>query len=161
MPVIAAQLVAKVGIEGDLETKARLDSVGKKVDETSAGFGNKLGSALKMGMLVAGTAVLALGVSAVKMAGDFNAGLTTLVTGAGESQKNLALVHDKMLQISVATGTLTDSLVQGEYMINSTGQRGAQALATLKDVAEGAKVGVADLGTMANATTTIMTDFAD
>lgn len=160
MPIIAASLVAKVEVSGDTETKAKLDSVGKKVDDTSKGFRDKLGSDLKLGMLAAGAAIVGLGVSAVKMAGDFNAGLTTLVTGAGELPKNLGLVHDQMLQISTATGTMTQDLVAGEYMVNSAGQKGTQALTTLKDAAEGAKVGAASLQDVANGVTTEMTDYA-
>ena len=103
MSIQSAMLVAKVAVEGDLEAKAKLQSVGKTVDDTSKGFRDKLGNDLKLGLLVAGAATVALGVSALKMAGDYNAGLTTLVTGAGEAQKNLKLVHDGLLQMSVDT----------------------------------------------------------
>ncbi len=160
MPVIAAQLVAKVAVEGDAEAKAKLDSVHKKVDETSKGFTDKLGTALKTGLLVGGAALVALGAHSLKMAGDFQAGLTSLVTGAGELPQNLKLVHDKMLQISADTGTMTDALVQGEYLIDSAGQKGAQALDTLAKSAMGAKVGAASLQDVANGVTTEMTDYA-
>ncbi len=159
MSIQAAQLIAKVEVSGDVETKARLDAVGRKVDEASTGFG-ALGNALRLGLLVAGTAVVGLGAASIKMAGDFNAGLTTLVTGAGESKKNLQLIHDGILAMSPAVGQLTRDLIAGAYMIESSGQRGAQALNTLRDAAEGAKVGAASLADVANGVTTEMTDYA-
>src|SRR4029077_8521193 len=92
--------------------------------------------------------------------GDFNAGLTTLVTGAGESKKNLQLIHDGILAMSPDVGQMTDNLIAGEYMIESAGQHGVQALNTLRDAAEGAKVGAASLADVANGVTTEMTDYA-
>src|SRR5262249_41214254 len=63
--------------------------------------------------------------------------------------------------LATDTGTSTKQLTDGMYMIESAGYHGAQGLDVLKAAAEGAKVGNADLGTVANGITTIMTDFAD
>lgn len=122
-----------------------------------------------LGVAVAaiGAAAVMTGVQAVKMAANFQSGLTTLVTGAGESQKNLGLISDGILNMAVTTGTSTQQLISGMYMIDSAtsnlGQQGdtaAKRLQILQAVAEGSKVGVADMGTVANATTTIMADYA-
>lgn len=156
MAIVASQLIAKVGVEGDTEAKARLESVGKTSDATSSSMGDKLLGAT----MLAGAGLLALGVKAAQMAGNFQAGLTSLVTGAGESAKNIKLVGDSLLQMSVDTGTSTDQLISGMYMIESAGYHGAAGLAVLQAAAEGAKVGNADLGTVADGVTTIMTDYA-
>ena len=117
--------------------------------------------AMIMPLGIAAAAVVGIGAAAIHMAGDFQSGLTSLVTGAGESQSNLQMIHDGILQMSVDTGESTTQLVDGMYMIESSGEHGAQALATLQAAAEGAKVGNADLGTVADATTTILNDFGN
>jgi TP901 family phage tail tape measure protein len=128
---------------------------------TSALGKNGLGGALLgVGIAAAGMAV-GIGTQAVKAAGDFQQQITALSTGAGESQKNLKMVSDGILAMAVPTGTTTKQLTDGMYMIESAGYHGAAGLDILKNAAEGAKVGNADLGTVANATTTIMTDFSD
>ena len=107
------------------------------------------------------TAVVAgVGIAATKMAGDFQAGITSLATGAGESQANLQMVSDAILKMATDTGTSTSQLISGMYMIESAGYHGAAGLAVLQAAAEGAKVGNADLGTVADAVTTVMKDYA-
>lgn len=101
-------------------------------------------------------AIVAGSVLAVKSAATFQESLTQLVTGAGESQKNLALVSQGMLQLAVQTGTTTQQLSSGMYMIESAGFHGAQGLLVLKAAAEGAKVGNANLGDVANALTSVL-----
>src|SRR5690242_1869361 len=66
-------------------------------------------------------AVGAVGIASTVMAGNFQAGLTSLVTGAGESQKNLQMVSDGILQMANDTGTSTKQLIAGLYMIESGG----------------------------------------
>src|SRR5579859_1931727 len=103
--------------------------------------------------------VVGIGVAVTKMAGDFQAGMTSLVTGAGESSSNIKLVSDGILKMAVDTGTSTQQLTDGMYMIESAGFHGKAGLDVLRAAAEGAKVGNADLGVVADATTTILKDF--
>ena len=126
---------------------------------SALGSGGLTAALAATGVAAAGLAV-GFGVTAVKAAGDFQSSLTTLVTGAGEAQSNLGLVSDGILKMAVDTGTSTKQLTDGMYMIESAGYHGAQGLSVLKAAAMGAKVGNADLGTVADATTTIMTDFS-
>jgi TP901 family phage tail tape measure protein len=108
-----------------------------------------------------GLAALGVGAASVKMAGDFQASMTALVTGAGESQKNIGMVSQGILNLATQTGTSTKQLADGMYMIESAGYHGATALSVLQAAAEGAKVGNADLGVVADGVTTIMTDYAN
>jgi TP901 family phage tail tape measure protein len=126
----------------------------------SIGSGNGVVGALGAVGLAAGATAIGLGVVATKAAGDFQSGLTTLVTGAGEAQSNIKMVGDGILKMANDTGTSTKQLVDGMYMIESAGYHGAAGLDVLKNAAMGAKVGAADLGTVANGVTTIMTDFS-
>lgn len=99
------------------------------------------------------------GVASVKAAGDFQQSMKSLVTGAGEAQGNLATVSAGVLKMATDTGTSTDQLSKGLYLLESSGKHGADGLLTLKAAAEGAKVGNADLAVTANALSTIMTDY--
>lgn len=106
------------------------------------------------------TAVIAgIGIAATHMAGDFQAGLESLVTGAGESQAALGMINTRLLQMAQYTGTSTTDLINGLYLIESAGYHGAAGLQVLQAAAEGAKVGNADLATVANAVTTVLTDY--
>jgi TP901 family phage tail tape measure protein len=86
--------------------------------------------------------------------------MTQLVTGAGESEKNIGMVSDGILSLAVQTGSTTKDLAAGMYMIESAGYHGAKGLDVLKAAAEGAKVGNASLADVANGVTTAMTDYA-
>jgi TP901 family phage tail tape measure protein len=127
-----------------------------KVASASSGSGfSKLG-------LGAAAAAVGIGIVAdktVKAAVEYQTQLTDLVTGAGESEKNVGMIGKSLLTMAEDTGTSTTQLTSGLFMIESAGYHGAAGLSVLKAAAEGAKVGNADLGTVSDATTTIMKDF--
>ena len=124
--------------------------------KAGATFKSAVGELSKIGVATLG----AVGVASIKMAADFQEGLTTLVTGAGESERNLKMVGEGIKTIAVTSGTSTAELIKGMYMIESAGYHGSAGLRVLQAAAEGAKVGNADLGAVANAVTTVMTDYA-
>ncbi len=103
--------------------------------------------------------IVGIAVAAVKMAGDFDASMTRLVTSAGESEANLAQVSAGVLKIATDTGTSTTQLAQAMYIVESGGQHGAAGLEVLKAAAQGAKTENADLATVADAVTSAMTDY--
>lgn len=130
---------------------------------TSAAEGGGLASVLAAGLklvavgaLAVGAAAIAGGAMAVKMAADFQQSMTQLVTGAGESEANIAMVSQGILQMAGQVGLSAQQLAQGMYMIESAGFHGAAGLAVLKASAEGARVGGADMATVANAVTSAL-----
>lgn len=156
MSISASQLVAMVQVQG--ASQAVRDLVG--VGAASDGAGDRLKSLAVGGALLAGGALVGLGVKSLKMAGDFQSSSETLVTGAGEMQSSLDMVRQGMLKTATDTGTSTDELVSGMFEIESAGQHGKKGLETLTDAAEGARVGAASLADVANGVTTEMTDYA-
>jgi len=122
----------------------------------SASRGMKL---LSAGGGIAALAVAAISYESVKAAGNFQSLTEHLVTDAGESAKNLSMIRNGMLQLSVATGTTTTQMAAGMYHIESAGYHGQAALNVLKTAAEGAKVGGADLDTIGQALTGTMNAF--
>lgn len=156
MSITAAQLTANISVLGADQAKAQLAGMGDSVNSTGSIMKTVLGGAA----LAAGAAVVGFGIQSVKAAGDFQSSMTSLVTGAGESKSNLKLVSDGILDMATKTGTSTQQLTSGMYMIESAGFHGAAGLSVLQAAAEGAKVGNADLGTVAGAVTTVMHDYA-
>jgi TP901 family phage tail tape measure protein len=139
---------------------SNVQSVVSGVTQTLKGLtgGSALGGVVTAGAAAA-AAVVGIGVAAVKSAGDFQQSMTQLVTGAGEAQSNIKQVSAGILQLSTATGTSTKDLSAAMYEIESSGQHGAAGLQVLKAAAEGARVGNADLDTVAKALTTTLTDY--
>ena len=134
---------------------AKMTAFGAKADATNArltSMANKASTAIV-------GAGLAAAVVSVKMAANFQEAMTTLVTGAGESEKNLKMVGDGILNLAGVVGQTPKALAEGMYLIESAGYHGARGLAILKASAEGAAVGSAQMATVANAVTTAMTDY--
>lgn len=113
------------------------------------------GAKLFTGFAAAAGIVIGLG---AKMAGDFQAQMTRLVTAAGEVPSAIGMVSRGVLQISRDTGTSTKQLSASMYMVESAGFHGARALEIVRASAEGAKVDLADAAVVGNALTTAMND---
>lgn len=135
--------------------EASIDSLANKAEARSAAlkrFGDKFANAT-----IAGAA--AIGVASIKMAVDFETAVTRLETGAGEAHKNIELVKQGMLEMAGQVGKTPKELAEGLYLIESAGFHGAQGLKVLKASAQGAAVGGAEMGTVADAVTTLLNNY--
>ena len=134
----------------------------KDVTSFTGKINGVIGSIAKFGIALGaiGVAAVATGLYlAVRAAGDFQNKMTALKTGAGELQSNMALVSDGILKMAGDVGQSAGALADGMFMIESAGYHGAAGLAVLQAAAEGAKVGNADLATVADAVTTVLKDY--
>ena len=138
-------------------SKAAGDASEVQAAKTDAGGGLMAGAGAKVKTAFLGIAVGAG--FAIDSAMKYQEQSTQLVTGAGELDKNLKMVQQGMLNISTQTATSTSQVQSGMYMIESAGYHGADGLKVLQAAAEGAKVGNADLGTVADGLTTVLTDY--
>jgi phage-related protein len=139
-------------------SNVKLGEAMKGVAAESTGVATTLGvsnNALKY----TGLAAAAAGVEAVKMAGDFQASITRLNTSAGESEQNLKMVNDGILAMAGQVGYSSEELSKAMYMVESSGQHGADGLRTLQAAAQGAKTENADLTPVVEATTAAMVDY--
>lgn len=143
-------LMSAVGASGVISA---VKSIGSALDKGG------LGGALVATGVAAATMAVGVGVTAVKAAGDFQQSMTMLTTSAGESQKNIKMVGDGVLQMSVDTATSTQQLSAAMYTIESSGAHGASGLQILKVAAQGAKTENASLDVVAGALVTTMTDY--
>jgi hypothetical protein len=149
-----APVIAYLGMDmaefkaGAVEAEATMDGLSE-----TAGDSGKLSKAFKTLGAIGLAAAIGIGVASVDMAATFDSSMARLVTSAGETQSNLGLVSNGVLDLAVSTGTSTSQLASGLYMIESAGYHGAAGLLVLKAAAEGAKDEGADLGEVANAVT--------
>jgi TP901 family phage tail tape measure protein len=121
-----------------------------KATVASDASGISLGKVGKVaGITAAGMAIA--GALMVRSAGNFQDSTAHLQTDAGVTAQNLGMVRAGILQVSTATGQSAESITDAMYHIASSGFRASDGLAILKTVAEGARVGGADLDTTSKA----------
>jgi phage-related protein len=126
-------------------------------ESTATGVGLKqVGTAAAL----TAAAVVGIGYASVKAAAQFQQATTVLATSGGETVAELGAARDGILNIAQSTGTATQQLTNGLYMIGSAGYDVAHGgLKVLTAAAQGAKAENADLGTVSNALTTILKDY--
>jgi TP901 family phage tail tape measure protein len=143
------------------EVAASASTMGAKVSAVASTIG-------KVGLVMD-----AAGGIATVMAAKYQSATTVLATSGGEVAGSILEVTKKgvdlkgtleqvdqgLLQIASDTGTSTDGLIKGMYLAGSAGYTGAAGLNVMRSAAEGAKAENADLGTVTNALTTILTDY--
>lgn len=150
----ASKVIAGVAEQSAVSAKALNDSQASSAQSTS-----NLSSTMSGLAVVAAGAAVAVGVVSVKAAADYQSALTRLVTSAGESQANLALVSSGIQKVAIDTGTSTTQLTAAMYTIESAGQHGADGLLVLKAAAQGAKEENASVATVADAVSSALQDY--
>src|SRR5258706_8908796 len=100
---------------GSARAKVELRSVDEAARSSSGGLSGLKSAASVVGdvLLTTGAVAAGVGVATLKMAGDFKGGVTTLVTGAGESQKNIGMISDGILAMGPAVGETTKQMTAG------------------------------------------------
>jgi TP901 family phage tail tape measure protein len=152
-PIFVEFLGRNTGVKTAMADVRRESKVTAEESETAFGTAGRLSAAAIAGI---GLAAAGAAAGAVKMAADFESQMTRVRTGAGETAANMQMVSQGVLAMAGQVGQSTAQLTAGLYTVESAGYHGADALAVLKNSAMGAKVGAADLGTVADAVTTAM-----
>jgi TP901 family phage tail tape measure protein len=156
------------GVLGHL--KSNLVGVGSSAEEGGKKvglFGKAFSTMQGVGFAVMGIQGMIAGVQQlgqaitvpIKKAEDFQTALTGLVTGAGEAVGSLGLIRSGVLALAGEVGAAPEKLTHGLYMIESAGFHGAAGLDLLRASAIGAKVGMADQETVANALTSALNSY--
>ena len=153
--ISAAELLGIVTIRGADEGVLKLARVGASADSA----GEKLAGLAVGGTVLAAAGLVALGAAAVKMDADLQQGINRLRTGGGDIQDTFASLRTGIQQVAVATGTLTGQLIPAMYLIVGAGQRGAEAMNTLKVASEGAQIEQANVADVANVVSGVMTNY--
>jgi phage-related protein len=140
----------------DMETASARAAEAATAQSQAAGTSSR--SLRGMGVAAAAVAVGVglMGGASVRAAATFQTSMTRLVTSAGESQDAIKKVSAGVLQLAVDTGTSTDELAKGLYMVESAGYHGAAGLTVLRAAAQGARAEGASLDEVSNALTSAM-----
>ncbi len=155
--ISATELLGIVTIRGADEGALKLLRVGESADSAGA----KLAGLAVGGTVLAGASLVALGAAAVKMDADLQQGINRLKTGAGDATDSFSSLRTGIQQAAIATGVMTGPLTQAMYLIISSGQRGAQAMDTLKVAAKGAQIEQANVVDVANTLSGVMTNYGE
>jgi TP901 family phage tail tape measure protein len=150
-PVFVEFLGKSTGVKTALADIKAETRVAAAEGETSFSQFGRISKAAVAGI---GIAAVAAAADTVHMAADFQTQMTRVKTGAGEAASNMKLVSDGVLSMAGQVGESTTELTSGLYTVESAGYHGSDALNVLKNSAEGAKVGAADLATVTDAVTT-------
>lgn len=157
LPPLVGRLVAD--ISGFAAGMGEATAIAKAETGASAAAFNGLASIGKAALIgVAGAAIIGGG-AAVHMAADFESATTRLITSAGETHENIALVSKGILDMAGQVGDSAQELATAMYMVDSANIHGADSLIVLRAAAEGAKAENADLTTVVNAVTSAMADY--
>ena len=136
----AGTIIARLG----LDTKSfdrnigRLDRVGKKLSR-------------KVSLPLA-----AAGIAATKLASDFESSMTRIQTLVGVSADEVSKLEKAVLDLAPATGKGPAELSEALFSITSAGQRGEQALETLRATAKASASGLGNMASIADATTGVL-----
>ncbi|MCX5285697.1 phage tail tape measure protein [Streptomyces sp. NBC_00198] len=148
---------------GDItQLRATMREARAQVNGTAAGM-RQAGATAYAGMARMGKSVsligVGVGVTSLKMAGDFQAQTMVLHTAAGETLSGLKTVRAGILDIAKDTGTDWHNLTEGMYQIEKAGIRGADGLKVLKAASQGAREENASLESVTNAMTSVMASY--
>ena len=142
--------------------KSGLTEGAAATDGFSAKINSGIASIVKFGAALAAIGVIAVAgglIAATVAAANFQTKMTQLKTGAGETDAGLKVVSAGILDMAGKVGQSAGALADGMFMIESAGYHGAAGLKVLQAAAEGAKVGNANLATVADAVTTVLSDY--
>ena len=170
--VVAADALTKAQKDAAVATKALRDAQASQAAITSAAAGAEAESAVaadasggKLGSLASTVGKVGVGFAVagglmVKSAADFQSSTTVLQTSGGETGAELDKARSGILNLAGSTGTATQELTNGLYMLGSAGYTVSNGgLKALQAAAQGAKAENADLGTVSNALSTELTDY--
>lgn len=159
----AAQLAADKVVMANEKRMASDKAAAAEAALPAAGSGKtKFGMGGAQAAMAGGAIAAGLGAAAVyslDQATKYQKEISLLQTAGGELASNMATVSSGILKVAAATGTSTQQLSEGMFTVEKAGFRGASGLNVLKAAAEGAKAENADMGTVTNALTSIMSSY--
>ena len=124
--------------------------IGRAAGATDSTLGKLGATAMRAGALLGEGLAVALGESA-KEAARFQSEMTRVSTQAGASMKDVKDLSDQVLKLGTVTQQGPDALAESLYHLKSVGMDNASAMKALKESADLAAVGHADLEATTNA----------
>jgi TP901 family phage tail tape measure protein len=147
-----------MAVKAEASTMAIGAATAKAEADTAKTAAANTATMVKVGLGIAAAGAIVIGATA-NMAGDFESATNRIVVSAGETQSNLAMVRQGILEMAGQVGDSAMDLAKAGYAIESMGYHGQAALDALKAAAQGAKAENADLNTVAKGLTATMNDY--
>ena len=122
----------------DADNRSLAESVRKNQQMNSAMRG------VARSVQIAGLAMGALAVAAVKMANEYNKSLTNIKALVGVSSESVDLFSEDLRELSSSVAKTSTELADGLYFVTSAGQRGSQAFKTLEIASKASAVGLGE-----------------
>ncbi len=121
-----------------------LKGVNGKMDSFAKNMGQKMSAVGKQMSMKVTAPLVALGIGAFKMAGDFDLAMRQVNVMLGASGDEFEKYKDQVLDISSDLGKSANEVAASFYQIVSAGYRGSDAIDILRVAMEGAVGGMAD-----------------
>ena len=147
---VIAKLVAEI-----------LSTFDSKGFDQAGASGSAFGKIVKRGMAVAAAALAAAAAAAVKMASDFEAGLTKIITLVGISRETVDAWGDALLELGPKIGRGPRELAEALFVVTSAGQRGAEALEIVEQAGKAAALGLGETKDVARAVTAALNAYGE
>jgi hypothetical protein len=155
----AAAIEGSGGIDKVAVANDRAAASTRRIATTAEAGGLSMGK-LGVGVAAAGVGIGYLIYKTTKSAAEFQTLMTKLVTSAGESEGNLKMVSDGVLNVARTTGIASTELANAMYYVESAGFHGANGLKVLMAAAKGARDEQADATTVTDAASTVLNSYA-
>jgi TP901 family phage tail tape measure protein len=123
--------------------------------EAKGGFASGLAGS-KGALLGVGAAAIGVTYETAKMASSFDASMQLIATQAHAGQAEVKAMSNTVLDLAGAVGIGPEKLAEGLYHVESTGLRGAAAMAVLEASAHEAAIGLADFDSVTYAMSGVM-----
>jgi len=147
--ITAAQGEMKAADAAMKSASARMSASLAKVGKSMVSVGKKMNKFITLPLL-------ALGAISGKSFADFEASMSKIEGLVGVAAEEVARLTDEVLKMAPAVGRGPEELADALFFIESAGQRGAEALATLNLSAKASVAGLGETKTIADLVTSAM-----
>jgi len=130
----------------------RVSKMGEQVQQ----FGDKMARAGKSLTVGVTLPIVGVGVAATKMAMDFDTSMTKMVSLVGLTRDEVDGMRKDIITMASQYGKSADEAADAMFFITSAGLRGSDAMETLEASLKGAAIGLGDVQTIADLSTSAM-----
>jgi len=130
----------------------KVQAMGKQVQKFGDGMA-RAGKSLTVGVTLP---IVGVGVAATKMAMDFDTSMTKMVSLVGLTRDEVDGMRGDIIDMASQYGKSASEAADAMFFITSAGLRGSEAMETLEASLKGAAIGLGDVQTIADLSTSAM-----
>ncbi len=142
---------------GLVKAQREIAAAGSKSEKATAAM-SSVGATMTRSVTIP---ILAAGAGAGKLAYDFEKSMTNIKAMVGASEADMKLYEEAIMRLSGETARAPKELAEAMYFVSSSGFEGAAAVRVLEQAAIGAKAGMGDAMTVADALTSAVNAYGE